>query len=79
MARALVTLLSDKTFTFSPECCYIPLSLAYKEQKISQSTNFNKVFNRAFHLSELTGQDIPFVMRILLLIKAIQPDQSNAK
>ena len=29
----------------------------------------------AFHLSELTGQDIPVVMRILLLIKAIQPDQ----
>lgn len=44
MARALVTLLSDKTFAFSPECCYIPLSLAYKEQKISQPTNFNKVF-----------------------------------
>ena len=33
----------------------------------------------AFHLSELTGQDIPFIMRILLLMKATQPDQSNAK
>ena len=33
----------------------------------------------AFHLSELPGQDISFVMRILLLIKAIQPDQSNPK
>ena len=41
---SLVTLLSDKTFAFSPECCYIPLSLAYKEQTISQRTNFNKVF-----------------------------------
>ena len=27
------------------------------------------------HLSELTGQDIPIVMKILLLIIAIQPDQ----
>ena len=44
MVRALVTLLTDKTFAFSPECCYIPLSLAYQEQKISQPTNFNKVF-----------------------------------
>ena len=44
MARALLTLLSDKTFAFVPECCYIPLSLAYKEQKIAQPTHFNKVF-----------------------------------
>lgn len=44
MARALVTLLSDNTFAFSRECCYIPLSLAYKEQTISQPTDFNKVF-----------------------------------
>lgn len=43
MARALVTLLSDNTFAFSRECCYIPLSLAYKEQTISQPTD-NKVF-----------------------------------
>ena len=27
----------------------------------------------AFHLSELTGQTIPVVMRISLLIKTIQP------
>ena len=40
----LGTLLSDKTFAFNSECCYIPLSLAYKEQKISQPTTFNKVF-----------------------------------
>ena len=40
---SLVTLLSEKTFAFGPECCYIPLSLAYKEQTISQPTTFNKV------------------------------------
>ena len=33
----------------------------------------------AFHLSELTGQTIPVVMRILLLIKIFQPDPSNPK
>ena len=33
----------------------------------------------AFHLTELIGQVIPVVMKILLLIKAIQPDQSNLK
>ena len=33
----------------------------------------------AFHLSELTGQTLPVVMRISLLIKTIQPDQSNPK
>ena len=31
----------------------------------------------AFDLSELTGKTTPVVMRILLLIKTIQPDQSN--
>ena len=31
----------------------------------------------AFHLSELTGKTIPVVMRISLLIKPIQRDQSN--
>ena len=41
---SLVTLLSDRRFAFSPEGCYIPLSLTYKEQTISQPTNFNKVF-----------------------------------
>ena len=35
--------------------------------------------NGAFHLSELTGQTIPVVMRISLLIKSIQPDMSNPK
>ena len=33
----------------------------------------------AFHLSELTRQTIPVVLRISLLIKTIQPDQSNSK
>ena len=33
----------------------------------------------AFHLSELAGQTIPVVIRISLLIKTIQPDQSNPK
>ena len=33
----------------------------------------------AFHLSELSGQTIPVVLRISLLIKTIQPDQSNPK
>ena len=33
----------------------------------------------AFHFSELTGQTIPVVRRISLLIKTIQPDPSNPK
>ena len=33
----------------------------------------------AFHLSELTDQPIPIVMRISLLIKTNNPDQSNPK
>ena len=33
----------------------------------------------AFHLSELTSQTIPVVMRISLLIKTLQPDQVNPK
>ena len=33
----------------------------------------------AFHLSELTGQTLLAVTRISLLIKTIQPDQSNPK
>ena len=33
--------------------------------------------NRAFHLSELTGRTIPVSMTISLLIKTLQPDQSN--
>ena len=35
--------------------------------------------NSAFHLPQLTGQTIPVIMRISLLIKAIQPDQSKPK
>jgi len=33
----------------------------------------------AYHLSELTGQPIPILMRISLLIKINHPDQSNPK
>ena len=33
----------------------------------------------AFHLSQLTGQPIPIVMRISLLIKNNHQDQSNPK
>ena len=33
----------------------------------------------AFHLSELTGQSIPVKMRISLLIKTVQSDQSDPK
>ena len=32
-----------------------------------------------FHLSELTGQTIAVLIRISLVIKTIQPDQSNPK
>ena len=32
-----------------------------------------------FYLSELTGQTIPVAMIISLLIKPLQPDQSNPK
>ena len=41
--------------------------------------NPKNVSKGAFHLPELTGQTIPVVMRILLLIKTIQPDPSNPK
>ena len=33
----------------------------------------------AFQLSELTGQTIPVLMKISLLIKTIRPDQSDLK
>ena len=33
----------------------------------------------AFHLSELTGQTIPNAMRISILLKSLQPYQSNPK
>ena len=35
--------------------------------------------NGAFHLSDLTGQTIPVVMKISILIKIFQSDQSNPK
>ena len=31
----------------------------------------------AFHLSELTDQTIPIAMIMFLLIKTVQPDESN--
>ena len=33
----------------------------------------------AFHLSELTGQTIPNAMRVSILMKSLQPDQSSPK
>ena len=36
-------------------------------------------YSGAFHLSELSGQPIPIVMRISLLIKTNHPDKSNPK
>ena len=44
------------------------------ESDLNSSNSYSK---GAFLLSELTGQTVPFVMRISLLIKAIQLDQSN--
>ena len=41
--------------------------------------NKKKISLGAFHLSELTGQPIPIVIRISLLIKTNHPDQSNPK
>ena len=38
----------------------------------------NSEIKGVFYLLELTGQDISVVMRILLLIKTFQSDQSNA-
>ena len=45
---------------------------------VSQKAKLNReLIQGAFHLSELTGQTLPVVTRISLLIKTIQPDQSN--
>ena len=38
-----------------------------------------RITRGAFHLSELTGQTLLVVTKISLLIKTIQPDQSNPK
>ena len=44
------------------------------------SSDFRKATNwDAFHLSGLSGQTIHVVLGISLLIKTIQPDQSNPK
>ena len=48
--------------------------------KVKKQLHSNYSWSKgAFHLSELTGQTIPIIMRISLLIKTIQPDQSNRK
>ena len=44
-----------------------------------ESCAIKYVTKGAFHLSELTGQSIPIVMRIPFLIKTNHPDQSNPK
>ena len=52
----------------------LPL-LASKE--LSRGRLVASLLRGAFHLSELIGQTILILMRISLLIKTIQPDQSN--
>ena len=49
------------------------------KEPLRGSCAIKDVTKRAFHLSELTGQPIPIVMRISLLIKTNHPDQSNPK
>ena len=41
------------------------------------SSDFWKATKEAFHLSDFSGQTIPVVLGISLLIKTIRPDQSN--
>ena len=67
---------SSAVFAFRLSCWYICIFHPCAECRFPDSPVKTK---GAFHLSELTGQDISFVMRILFLIKAIQPDQSNPK
>ena len=43
------------------------------------SSDFRKASKDAFHLSGFSGQTIPVVLGISLLIKTVQPDQSNPK
>jgi len=47
--------------------------LAWEPVKDNVQTHFR--LRGAFHLPELTGQTLPVVMRISLLIKTIRPDQ----
>ena len=68
---------SSAIFAFRLSCGYICIfHLVFFECRFPDSPVKTK---GALHLSELTGQDISSVMRILFLIKAIQPDQSNPK
>ena len=55
--------------------------LVYLTTRTKQQTqHIQSTLSRgAFHLSELTHQTIPVVMRNSLLIKAIEPEQSNPK
>ena len=45
--------------------------------KPAMNYQFNFYLLLSFHLSELTGQPIPIVIRISLLIKTYHPDQTN--
>ena len=63
---------NQKTSGFNGTVFYTPVEEEKQRENWTPSQG-------AFHFSEPTGQDIPIVMRILLLIKAIQPDQSNPK
>ena len=52
--------------------------LKYHRLKSFRGKNYI-LFKGAFHLSELTDQPIPLVMRISLLVKTNHPNQSNPK
>ena len=55
------------------------LSLPLKRLRYTVFNLWVRDSKGAFHLSDLTGQTIPTLMRISLLIKTIQPDESNPK
>ena len=81
---ALLVRIKSKLSTVYPTHRKCPYSLPPTGRRFLLNTlktlfTLSRVVLGRFPRSELTGQDIPFVMRILLLIKAIQPDQSNAK
>ena len=64
-------------------CLYSSFSLYIKKDAKHQFQYQERLMNSdsksAFHLTELTGQTIPVVMKISLLNKTIQPDHSNSK
>ena len=55
------------------------VSLKFRPLHVHISECMHLIAMGAFHLSELTGQTIPVVTRISLLITTIQPDQSKPK